>query len=349
MRRIAPRGDDGAVAVFVAILIVPVMAFGALVVDVGTLYAEKRQLQNAADAGALAIAQDCAARRATCSSYATTASTMADANSNDGRSAATAALDLGAKEVTVRTSTIHLSGGAESTEMPSIFGGVADPLYDGHEVTAEATVKWGGVGGGAMVPLAFSMCKWESMVALDPVTGGFVLPTAMQTVFLHTDGRSVSDTCRPTRSSTGMTVPGGWGWLDVDRALPVKCEAAIDDFGWTGGDTAPAPPTPTSETGCTTDFFRDLVGETILMPVFDGIRNAPGSSTEYHVAGFAGFELVSYRMKPGSPEYASSPPPSGCPASTSCIRGRFVSYYSADAVPDPTAPDFGATAVAFAD
>ena len=59
--KVAPGGDirrlcdeTGAVAVIVAILLIVLMAFGALVVDAGYWYNEKRQLQAAADAAALA-------------------------------------------------------------------------------------------------------------------------------------------------------------------------------------------------------------------------------------------------------------------------------------------------------
>ena len=46
MRRLS--GDRGAVAVLVALLIVPLLACTALVVDIGAVYVEKRQLADAA-------------------------------------------------------------------------------------------------------------------------------------------------------------------------------------------------------------------------------------------------------------------------------------------------------------
>ena len=45
--------DRGAVLVWVALMLVVLFGFGALVIDVGALYAERRQLQNGADAAAL--------------------------------------------------------------------------------------------------------------------------------------------------------------------------------------------------------------------------------------------------------------------------------------------------------
>src|SRR5688572_17162621 len=51
--------EDGAVLVFVALILVVVIGFGAIAVDAGALYQEHRELQNAADAAALAVAQSC--------------------------------------------------------------------------------------------------------------------------------------------------------------------------------------------------------------------------------------------------------------------------------------------------
>lgn len=61
-RRVGWRNDDGAVIVLVAILIAGGVISGllAMVADLGQLYAERRVVQNGADAAALAIAQDCA-------------------------------------------------------------------------------------------------------------------------------------------------------------------------------------------------------------------------------------------------------------------------------------------------
>jgi Flp pilus assembly protein TadG len=54
------RGEEGAVAIIVALLLVVLMAAVALTVDVGGLYLRRRALVNGADAGALAAARTCA-------------------------------------------------------------------------------------------------------------------------------------------------------------------------------------------------------------------------------------------------------------------------------------------------
>ena len=52
------RDDSGATALFVAVITVVLLGVAALVVDVGLLYAERRSMQTAADAAALAGVQE---------------------------------------------------------------------------------------------------------------------------------------------------------------------------------------------------------------------------------------------------------------------------------------------------
>ena len=80
MRRL--KDERGAVAIIVAAIMVPLLICTALVVDMGSAYVRKRELQNAADAAALAIALDCAGGH--CGSITTTASTFAQANVGSG-------------------------------------------------------------------------------------------------------------------------------------------------------------------------------------------------------------------------------------------------------------------------
>lgn len=51
------KAEDGAAAILVAVMIVALLGVGALTVDAGALYAERRQMQTAADAAALAGVQ----------------------------------------------------------------------------------------------------------------------------------------------------------------------------------------------------------------------------------------------------------------------------------------------------
>ena len=53
----ARTDEKGIVVVFIAAAVVVLVGMAALVIDVGAIRDEKRQLQNGADAAALAVAQ----------------------------------------------------------------------------------------------------------------------------------------------------------------------------------------------------------------------------------------------------------------------------------------------------
>jgi len=86
----AHRGERGAIATIVAMLfgLGVLLGAGALTVDVGNINAERRQLQNGADAAALSAARDCAG--GACPNTAVPAdmarlTALTDGNAKDGR------------------------------------------------------------------------------------------------------------------------------------------------------------------------------------------------------------------------------------------------------------------------
>ncbi len=91
---LTPVSDRGAVAALFAILLSSLVLFGlaAFTVDLGQLYAERRVVQNGADAAVLAIAQSCAKAEASCDSSPaaqTLGKEYADANASDGTTSLT--------------------------------------------------------------------------------------------------------------------------------------------------------------------------------------------------------------------------------------------------------------------
>ena len=116
MRRLVSRikgsSERGAAGVTVAVMMLVLIGAGAMAVDVGQIYAERAQLQNGADSGALAVARSCDPGPCT----ASLATPLANANSNDGSSDAVVDLSVAGK-VTVTTTpdpawhnVSHLSG-----------------------------------------------------------------------------------------------------------------------------------------------------------------------------------------------------------------------------------------------
>src|SRR4051794_36134700 len=146
---------------------VPLLGFAAIRLDVAGMYWERQELQTGADAGALAIAQDCS--RGGCVTTAKTAQDLASANLNPNALPPTATvIRPTANSVTVRT-----TGGAEALFAP-VLG------VDSTTLSAQATVTWGSpVSGTAKLPLTFSWWEWQAQrrrAALRHYGGGHPVP-----------------------------------------------------------------------------------------------------------------------------------------------------------------------------
>lgn len=298
-------GEHGASAVLLSLLLVPMLGFAAIAVDVGALYAEKARLQVAADAAALAVANDCA--RGACGNMQATAQALVTANSGSAQ-AAPPILGTNPSSVTVtgRTPTEHWFA----------------PVL-GHErtaVSATATVTWGAPGGGtAALPLVFSWCEWSVQTG-----GGLPSTTAERTIML------------PKTSGTGCTgpghkfLPGGFGWLTTDGGN--TCEATSRVGNWFTSETGNNP-----SKGCEPGDLDALLGHTVLLPVFDEATGT-GSGGKYHVFGYVAFKLTGFYF---AGQYKGT---KACSGNDRCIRGYFTQFVEpSDAFfYDSTSPSMGA-------
>lgn len=296
MRRLggyAKRDDSerGAVGVIVGLMVMALIGVGAIAVDVGQIYAERAQLQNGADAGALAVARSCAT--GTCTSGL--ANPLADANSNDGASAAS--VDLGvAGQVTVTTSTQNGS----SSFLTNLFANAlnAGPVTVG----ATATATWGSPGSGpAALPLTFAPCQFD-------VDGS-----------LHTILTHGSETCT-SDSPSGAVIPGGFEWLLTD---PGKCATTVfADDPATAGVLDPYAKTKTGlnmPSECK-PIIASYLNTVVMFPVFSS-ASGEGINAKYYIKGYAAFMLVGYRF-PGM----SGGDLTGLGSPNAGVRGRFVSW-----------------------
>ncbi len=334
MRRLGD--EDGVTAVLIALLLTVLLAFTALVIDVGSMHSEVRQLQNVADAAAIAIAQDCAG--ANCGTPAATAQTYAAGNSLDSVSDTAVAIPgtNGSNSVTVTASTRQTTGGNDGATN-TLAWALAQVLGQ-NEVTfqRQATASWGVLGGpAATIPLTFSMCEWNDMLTGDP--NGVPdpetdLPSAEVTVYHHTQTQAATNNCS---GPAGQNISGGFGWLD--EAGTGTCTANVDDEGWVGGDTGSSSPTPAEATGCTSAFFQSLIGQVILMPIFGPADDAAitdtgivgtGSNAQYYIRGYAALRVTGYRFGGANPTYNTP-----CNNPSRCIRGYFEAFYTLDNVP----------------
>ena len=278
------KNERGAVAVIVAILIVPLLVCTALVVDMGSAYARNREAQNAADAAALAVAQDCAG--GACGNYSSTATTFATANVPSGPVSTAASVNTSTGKVTVNT----------TSTVPFSFGPVVG--IDSTDVHATATATWGSPSAGtALLPLAFSWCAFAAQTG-----GGVPTGTTQSTIMLpKTDGTACT-------SISGNPVPGGFAWLDSDT-----CSTQT-----TAGGTALSDPgrSPTG-TGCTADYIAKLQNKTVILPIYDKFGGT-GSSAWYRIYSYVAFRLTGYNF---GGQYKWNAP---CTGNDSCIRGYFT-------------------------
>jgi Flp pilus assembly protein TadG len=362
--RARAEAERGAAATVVALLVGGGVALGmaALTVDVGALYAERRQVQNGADAAALAVANDCASTATCPASPNGLARTMADGNATDGTTAV--ALVCGAGDpalpgcpgqsgpqltrcpapptnvngwVRVRTST-RTTGG--STLLPPSFarGLTGNAGSAGTQVLACAQAAWGLPANlAATVPIAISVCEWAAATNNGTVYApaspfwwqGLVFEQALELHDTDDDG-----TC-PGFGGAYADLPGGFGWLASNG-----CVAEVGTNGLVDVDPG------VGAGGTCRDTLRDNVNSLIYLPVFDDAQGN-GATGYYHVSGYAAFYLTGYTI-PGASGSPDPPynPLNRCTGSRRCIYGWFTQAILPENPSGIVAgPDRGATVV----
>ncbi len=343
MRRL--NNDTGAVAVMVALMAILLFGFGALVIDVGALYHERRQLQVGADAGALAVAQQCAG--GDCGPFAADADAFADQNALDlaaripdngvcGTESAglPACVDPptgleGSGYVRVTTRTEQSDG---SSLVPPFLAQMLNPEYAGIEVGAQATVIWGTPSGvAAELAVTFSACEYDRLT--KDAEGDTVYATEPydhtlhRVIYFHDTEEAGACPGGPS----GADLPGGFGWLDSDA----ECSATIED-GWAGDDTG------ASASNDCKEALKAMLGQTLLIPVFDDVNGLSGTNGEYHIVSYVGFVLTGWRFpgtKQGSEYITTEPDP--CASSQTCISGFFVEVAAPSTGEVGDGPDMG--------
>ena len=300
--------ERGATAVVFALILIPVLGFSALAVDIGSLYAERARLQVAADAAAIAVAQDCS--RGNCGDMLGTARAMVVANDGDA-TAAQPQLSSAPLSVTVtgRTPVRHW--------FAPVIG------HDATGVSATATVGWGSPSEGpAVLPLAFSWCAFDNQTH-----GGLPSGTTLQVLKLtKTDGATE---CHPP---SGNDIPGGFGFVTTDPGQ--RCRATSRVAAVLKVDTGESP-----SSGCAPADFASYLDKTVLLPIYDQ-AGGTGSGGWYRVYGYAAFVLKGYAF---TGQFKSNPAP--CSGSTRCVSGYFTRFVElGDAWKySPTAPSLGAS------
>ena len=302
--------ERGAVGVVVAILMVPLMGFAAIAVDAAALWTQRLQLQSGADAGALAIAHDCALASSLCGMPLSTAQNLANGNVN---------LDVATATVTSLTSsrvTVRNSGIRDYWFAPALG-------FDSRNIDTQATATWGvPTGGTAVLPLTFSYCEFLLQ------TGGLLPSLVTQRTVYFTKSSGIIGCTGPSNN----IVPGGFGWL---TANPGTCGTTSAISG-----IIPSDPGNSVPTSCSTGSFAALHGKSVLLPIFDQAYSS-GSNASYRVYGYAAFQITGYHF---GGQYSWNAP---CGGNERCIRGYFTRFVGeADAFDfGATAPNLGASLV----
>jgi Flp pilus assembly protein TadG len=285
MRRIVTHPESrerGAAGVMVAVMMLVLIGAGAMAVDVGQIYAERAQLQNAADAGALAGADLCSVSGGCTQANANTlAAGLADSNSNDGKSTVES-VDLSvAGQVTVTTST--KDGTTNAGFLTKMFASVLNSPPA--KVGATATAKWlYPTKGVSILPLTFAPCEFKD----DGLPHKILIQGGAQD-------------CNGLNPSNQI-IPGGFAWLMPDGNTGCKVTATVGQWSYTSsGASVP--------TGCL-DLFNpalnpSLANSTVAIPVYKytcaGMPAAQfgtciGSNVQYFIEKWAGFDLQAWNL-----------------------------------------------------
>ena len=349
MRRLGGAGDDrGAVIVLVAIMLAAGVISGllAIVADLGQLYAERRVVQNGADAAALALAQHCALEDADCLDTPrarSAAQVLADANAPDARSAVTevcgtaplaqcptpstqwndcqpvaAAVD---HYVRVRAGTQAADG---SGSLAPIF---ASLLVPGATVAADACAQsaWG--------PASSAMTTFPVLLPICPgVPGG--PPVVISRFDSSSSSREWTD-CE-VDGEAYPHVTAGFSWTRYpDQAdlcvTPVAVRIGDILENYTSDPTACGPGQRTGST------LRAIVdgGQPHVVPVVGGHSRTGLGRYQFTVIAFKAFTLLGFKVQ-GVGTYGASPTGGWNSAAYTCSGGSNSCLYgsfSDDVVP----------------
>lgn len=295
--------DRGASTIFVVLMMPILILAGAFVFDGGRGVVARRETQNAADAGALAKATDCARAIPTTSftPYQTNGAILANAPTCGSDSRTTVTMSK-----TIDLAFVPGGGGSRT-------------------VTRSATARWGTLGSATATPVVISSCEYSTAL-LDGTTDVFFLLdnprpqsgcSSLPGGFSLLDG-SPGDRCAVAiTSGSAATGPTGQPGNALQQIIPCITNS-----------TAPALP-------------RDVL-IAIYDSVACQAANCQGND-RYPIIGFAMLRITGYSLNGnrvagvGMPRDCPGAPRQG---TTSCIRGDFIRFVTSQGTPG-TSTNFG--------
>lgn len=308
--------DRGAILVWFSAFALVILGSGALVIDMGALWSERRQLQNGADAAALAVAVDCS--KMACTQSQETALNYAQLNSADSEALVTlcgrgagltacvpepAGVSNAVGYVRALTSTWNPGNGGSSDQVRFVLAPFLDALQVGQTVRASATVAWGSLGTATVLPMVISKCAFDpAWIAED---GSLSVPNTEIEITVNDD----------KLCNLGWT--SGFDFLADSTNSCGTISIDIDSDGTTldaGSEGIIPQCRPVIEA-----LYEG--GQTFIVPIVDS-RTPPGSNSTYTADGFASFKLCGFALGGGYNENSCSTICNG-PPSKRRICGTF--------------------------
>ena len=338
--------EHGASSILVGLLMVALLGFAAISVDVGKLYWEKAQLQNGADAGALALASICGIDESDpgCVETSGVPPQLADENANDATSRVPSIkLDTANNKVTVVTA--GAEPGSPTSTVSTWFARILDPAFSDVEVGATATAVWAPPPTLiSKFPLAFSKCEVDSIPPEDDALS--------ELRFLRSKGKDPDEYECSYNTSSGLELEGGFGWL-----VGAGCSATT-----TIGESSQGVPGNSKPSACEDTLIKwkkDLkAGKqvVVLLPVFD---DSVGTSEKtYNIYAYAAFEVHGWKFSTGVWDYRPADVQAVIDAYQSTVNGgapegfvgKFIRYVFDDedtdfGEDDTNSPDLGANVI----
>lgn len=356
--RLLRQDERGTVGVLVAILISGgvLLGVGALALDAGQLYQARAELQNGAEAAALAVARSCA-NGGTCdnptgtgvaSSYITSNASVLTSGTAAGTVCGSGSLGTCTPDGSMVSCPANPAGNVNYVDVntsASVSATFARAMgFSASNVKACAQVEWGAAQSATTLALTISICEWNSLTQNGNLPWGTNIPIYLQ-------GNGVPACSGPG----GSQIPGGFGWLCLTGGSGGSCNGSTGSSTCTGiidllTNTTYSNPGLSTPSGCG-QALQQLItsGSVVYIPVFDsasGSGNGSGgpNSGTFHITGLAAFVVVGYSNLPsGSPKDFGTY--NLCTLKNPCIEGHFTQALVP--VGDPPGPgtDFGATVI----
>jgi Flp pilus assembly protein TadG len=305
MRRVRD-GDEGAVVVMVAIMLVALMAAVALTVDVGGLYLRRRELVNGSDAGALSAARTCA-RGGSDLRFASPEQASDVAVQANGAITATEVAGTDIVQITAcGTQWGHVTV-SYTSQQALHFAPVLGFEYE-KPVTTTATASWG-LGSNNPVPIVISSLL---TVNCSVPPGGFPSPGETCAFWYDNDRLNGGNFAFLSLNAQGWDVPIGdncsqaqsggtstlTGW--IDGSIPASVALNWTDPTYVCTDTGirgvGGKNGPNSQIW---GALHDLIGETRDFPInWEGpgapVAGAPAQGTVYQQGNIDKYDIIGF-------------------------------------------------------